>query len=333
MKRRHFIPLILCLLLCGRAFAEPQEIDKELSTLAGKLAAAIKEHGNKKVTVLDFTDLHGNPHGELGKYIAEQLTVDLVMGKQGFAVLDRANLKSILAEHKLTATGLVDPENAKKLGQFAGVDAMIVGTIIPKKDKVSLNIEIITTDTAVIISADWAEFKADDTVRQLVAAPATEAKGVSGLGGTTEKPAIVKTLGDLRVELQSLKIVDDRKYILSMLLTNQNPRKSIWVALRTDLVGELKGSVTSPNSSQYGSDSRGVSGVNADALQHGGFFKPTEIKVNEAVPVTVKFSENRFPSAESGACTVQLEFLIGSSYDGSFGNATSKNMVVKMEAE
>ena len=30
----------------------------------------------------------------------------------------------------MTATGLVDPENAKKLGQFAGVDALIIGTIL-----------------------------------------------------------------------------------------------------------------------------------------------------------------------------------------------------------
>jgi len=42
------------------------------------------------------------------------------MSKRDFSVLDRANLNSILAEHKLTAKGLVDPENAKKLGMFSG---------------------------------------------------------------------------------------------------------------------------------------------------------------------------------------------------------------------
>src|SRR5215468_7972996 len=101
-------------------------MDNELSVLAEKLAVPIKEHGKKKVTVIDFTDLQGGS-SELGRYIAEQLTVNLVMAKRDFAVLDRANLKSILAEHKLTASGLVDPENAKKLGMFAGVDALILG--------------------------------------------------------------------------------------------------------------------------------------------------------------------------------------------------------------
>ncbi len=131
MNPIRLITISMCIFLCGQAHAQAQDIDTELSNLAGKLATQVNDHGKKKVAVLDFTDLQGGS-SELGKYIAEQLTVNLVMGKRDFSVLDRANLKSILAEHKLTATGLVDPENAKKLGMFAGVDALILGTIIPK---------------------------------------------------------------------------------------------------------------------------------------------------------------------------------------------------------
>src|SRR5258708_26166430 len=103
MKPSRTITVILCVLSCSYALAQTQDIDKELSTLAEKLAPSITEHGKKKIAVIDFTDLQG-VSSELGKYIAEQLTVNLVMGKRDFSVLDRANLKSILAEHKLTAT-------------------------------------------------------------------------------------------------------------------------------------------------------------------------------------------------------------------------------------
>jgi curli biogenesis system outer membrane secretion channel CsgG len=44
-------------------------------------------------------------------------------------MVDRANIKSILAEHKLTEEGLVNPANAKKLGEFAGVDAILMGNV------------------------------------------------------------------------------------------------------------------------------------------------------------------------------------------------------------
>src|ERR1039457_3312642 len=172
MKSQHFIATILCLVLCGHTIARAQDMDTELSKLTEDLAAKIKDHGSKKVTVLDFTDLQGGS-SELGKYIAEQLTVDFVMTKRDFSVLDRANLNKILAEHNLTSKGLIDPENAKQLGKFAGVDALILGTIIPKgTNSVSLNAKIITTDTAEIIGAARAEFKVDTTVQQLTSKPA-----------------------------------------------------------------------------------------------------------------------------------------------------------------
>lgn len=334
MKRPQFLSLFLCLLFCAPAFVEAQEIDKELSTLADKLAASIKENGNNKVTVLDFTDLHGNPEGELGKYIAEQLTVNLVMTKLGFAVLDRANLKSILAEHKLTATGLVDPENAKKLGQFAGVDAMIIGTIIPKKDTVGLTVKIIATDTTKIVDAERAEFKPDETTQQLMTKPATEAKAGDGVWGTTpEKPSIVKTLDDLKVEFQSLQVVNGGQFLLTVTLTNQNSKKSVWVALGTDLVNSVKGKVMDTSGFEFNSDSRDVDGIATAALQNGTIFKATEIKPKDSVATTVKFYSRPGRKATTGSCTVQLEFLLGYNFSGEYGDATSKSLLVKMDAE
>ena len=105
MKSQHFIATILCIVLCGQTLGRAQDMDTELSKLTEDLAAKIKDHGSKKVTVLDLTDLDGNT-SEIGKYVAEQLTVDFVMKKRDFAVLDRANLKKIMDEHKLTASGL-----------------------------------------------------------------------------------------------------------------------------------------------------------------------------------------------------------------------------------
>src|SRR5712672_4067321 len=99
------ITISLCILACQSALAQGQSMDTELSSVAEKLATQIKDHGLKKITVLDFTDLQGGS-SEFGKYVAEQLTVDFVIGKREFSVLDRANLKSILAEHKLNTTGL-----------------------------------------------------------------------------------------------------------------------------------------------------------------------------------------------------------------------------------
>jgi hypothetical protein len=53
----RLIIAVLCFILSPLASIQAQEMDKELSDLATKLANLIKENGKKKVTVLDFTDL------------------------------------------------------------------------------------------------------------------------------------------------------------------------------------------------------------------------------------------------------------------------------------
>lgn len=208
-------------------------MDKELSSLAAKLAAQVKENGKKKVTVLDFTDLQGGS-SELGRYIAEELTVNLVMNKKDFSVLDRVNLQRILAEHKLTATGLVDPDNAKKLGQFAGVDALILGTMTPKNNSIGLTAKIITTDTAEIIGAAKSEFQSDDTVKELISRTTEPNNSMSS--ATKPKPAIEKPFGDMQIRAESLKVLPIKSpgYTivgLTLILTNTSATQTYGVGI------------------------------------------------------------------------------------------------------
>jgi hypothetical protein len=235
MKPQRFIIAVLCVFLCGHAHAQVQDVDKELSDLAGKLATQINGQGKKKVAVLDFTDLQGGS-SELGKYIAEQLTVNLVMGKRDFSVLDRANLKSILAEHKLTATGLVDPENAKKLGMFAGVDALILGTIIPKGPNTSINAKIVTTDTAEIVGAAKAEFVTDNTVQQLASKP-VKPEDIAGASQPPTSPP-PKPFGDLSAKIESFLLSGNNVYgsaRLTLTITNISETDTYGLAVDQDL--------------------------------------------------------------------------------------------------
>lgn len=201
--------LVLCIVFANAASAALPDVDTSLSNLASNVAKHVKEQQKKKVAVVDFHDFQGTTQGELGKYIAEQLTVNLVLEKREFSVLDRANLRRILAEHKLTSQGLIDPENAKKLGSFAGVDALVLGTIIPKStNSISLNAKIITTDTAEIIGAARTEFAADDMVQQLVSKPSSAGgEGAAVLNANPAAPprAPQKPFGELQVYPESFR--------------------------------------------------------------------------------------------------------------------------------
>jgi len=327
MKLQRTFIALLCFVLCGHALA--QDMDTELSNLTERLAVKIKDKNMKKVAVIDFTDLQGGS-SELGKYIAEQMTVDFVMTNRSFSVLDRANLKRILAEHKLTSQGLVDPDNAKKLGMFAGVDAIILGTIIPKGEKISLTAKIITTETAEIVGGDKAGFKTDDTVKQLMS---QQTAGSSAGGIDNETAKVTKKLGDLTVGSLSLQIVDGgSQYLLTMTLANTSPKKSIWVAVRGGMFGNSQPTLTTPSGVQFGGHD--VTGIPATLYQNNGFAQATEIPSGDSVPVTIKFSSLQGTAASVGAgqYTVQMEFLLGYDFNNGSGQCSVKNFVAKFTA-
>lgn len=128
-----------------------QEHQREIDRLAEEVAGTVDKAGLKNVAVLDFTDLQGNVQ-ELGRFMAEELTTSLVLKDRRFRTIDRANLRSILLETKLSMTGLVNPENAKKL-KISGVDGLVRGTLTPFGESIRLTIQVIAVETAQIVGA------------------------------------------------------------------------------------------------------------------------------------------------------------------------------------
>jgi len=313
MKPQHLITTILCIVLCGHALA--QDIDSQLSDMATNLAAQINGQGKKKVAVLDFTDLQGGST-ELGKYIAEQLTVNLVMGKKDFSVLDRANLKSILAEHKLTSEGLVDPENAKKLGMFAGVDALVLGTIIPKGQNISLNAKIITTDTAEIIGAARAEFKTDDTVQQLASKP-VKPEDIAG-ASQPQSTGISQQFGNLNVIFDKLRRMDHRFIEIDLTLQNTSDKNPIAVAMLHDVCYVqpcfLVSTLIAGDGTQYVSHDSGLRGIGATRWSP----KPlTEIDPGGELKASILFEPRDNISDSVTTFTLQAELVVNHNYNAS----------------
>ena len=86
--------------------------DKEIKALASTLAENLAKTPNKSVAVVDFTDLQGNVT-ELGRFLAEEISVALANTDRGIEVIDRTHLKALLREHKLASTGVIDPATAE----------------------------------------------------------------------------------------------------------------------------------------------------------------------------------------------------------------------------
>ena len=224
------------------ATPSPQPYETELGTIAGSVATAIKDSGRKKVTILDFTDLQGSQN-ELGRFLAEQISVNLVMSRKDFSVIDRANLKTILAEHKLTFEGLVEPENVKKLGKFSGVDAIILGSMTPLKDEVLITAKVIATDTAEIIGATLGKITRSKEIEELLVHSFGASLTAQTIDSTTKTTPLVRSkppasgraqqFGNLAVTLVSLQGQgrNDAEVLVDLALENTSASASIAVAL------------------------------------------------------------------------------------------------------
>src|SRR5688572_8077844 len=77
------------------------------------------------VALLDFdANMPGN--AELGKQITEALTAVLT-GEAGFTLVDRAAMHRTLQEHELNLTGLVNPDQAARIGKLVGAKVLVTG--------------------------------------------------------------------------------------------------------------------------------------------------------------------------------------------------------------
>lgn len=228
MRKLISLFIVLSLLLISNTVTA---YEKEIKTISTTLAEGISKGGKKTVAVVDFTDLQGNIT-ELGRFIAEELSVNLTAMAKGFEVIDRIHLKSILTEHKLSLSGLVNPETVKQLGKIAGVDAIVTGTVTPFGDSIRVSVKVITTDTAKIITASTGDIPKTKAIEELIAkgigsptAPAPTAPATP----TAPKPSMRSThiaqVGGLVFEVPGCKLTGDVVQCIFFVISKEKDRE------------------------------------------------------------------------------------------------------------
>jgi TolB-like protein len=180
--RPRILGITVLFLLMSPA-ARGQDLRPIASTIAARLAAS----NHKTLAVVDFTDLEGNVT-KLGRFQAEEFSVDLMEDAKGFDVIDRTHLKSLLQEHQLSATGLIDPLTARKLGKIAGADALVTGTLTPLGDSIRLSVKVLDTETARMLAASSTDVPKTPALSALIGEPAVSSKDSATTGVPASSP-------------------------------------------------------------------------------------------------------------------------------------------------
>jgi len=166
LKKLFIVSLLFIFFFLSGTYAS-NAYEREIAKLSSAVAEDIVKAGKQTLAVVDFTDLRGNVT-ELGRFIAEEISVKLAGAGQGFEVMERNQLKKIIQEHKLGLIGGVVPLTTKKIGKLAGVDVLITGTITPIGDIVRLSVKILDTTTALIIGASAGNIPKINAIAELL---------------------------------------------------------------------------------------------------------------------------------------------------------------------
>lgn len=137
--------------------------------LALQLHPALAGHV-RAVAVVDFVTPNGGT-SELGRVVAEHLSVGLLETKPPFRVVDRAHLAALFREHELGGAGLVDPITMSRLGRLIGVDTVITGTLVPVAGGLGVSAVALLVETGEMIGAARVEIRLSDEVADLFARP------------------------------------------------------------------------------------------------------------------------------------------------------------------
>lgn len=81
----------------------------------------------KKLAILPFSDSNCKPKG-IGNYISSLLQIKL-FNRSAFTLLERERIASLIDEHKLSLSGLIDYNSITKIGNLLGADLVCVGTV------------------------------------------------------------------------------------------------------------------------------------------------------------------------------------------------------------
>lgn len=100
------------------------------------------------VAVLDFSaNTPGEP--DLGKQIGEAVTV-ILSGEPGFKLVDRTALSRALQELELNLSGVVDTQQAVKVGKVVGARILVVGKAFTLGERTFITGKLIGTETSLV---------------------------------------------------------------------------------------------------------------------------------------------------------------------------------------
>lgn len=183
---------LVCLFLTVEVHAKGyKEACHDLARAMAKTMAK-KMPGKIVIAPTDLVDLDSSKT-KLGRFLIESIVDEFVrMDNADITVVDRANIRRILDEHKLVEQGLVDQTAAIKLGEFSEANLVLVGRVQALDDAIVMKVRALSTHKEEIVASGEESFDRTEDLDKLASGYVVE-DGTKGR--LKEKPREVAGTG------------------------------------------------------------------------------------------------------------------------------------------
>ena len=283
--------LTSALILLFQAGGLAQSMDDKIKAIALDVSDQIVKKGGKKVAVTALS--YKECDTEFGKFLAEELTGNLALSGRNISVVNQKLLEKLLEQNKLTAKGLLEARNdAAKLGQVSGIDALVYGTVTTLGEDVRISLSIVKLPTLEVYGFAKGSFPLTAGIKQMLPCLSTDEKEEVVEESKRSKQTATKCQGQNSVGvLFSIRecVLNGRNLVCNMDISNVREDKSD--ASFTFNVKETY--VVTNNGKQYPGAYMTVGNASADGYWSSNYNLVYGIKVKGTVGFNVEESNIR----------------------------------------
>ncbi len=141
--------------------------DKSINEASADLAEKLIRKNKMKIAVVCVTEIN-KEETVVGKYIADEISVNIVNGTGDFEVFDRESLSGITQVKKLVAEGYINVYKAKELGKLLSVEAIIIGNYTVKNNTIKLTLSAYNSYSGLVIASTHKDLPIDSDAGALL---------------------------------------------------------------------------------------------------------------------------------------------------------------------
>jgi hypothetical protein len=220
------VAFFICFCFVSNSYAQDA-----LSNASERIAESLRTSLPQDIKNLAVWNIDVNPNVSVNPTNIRDSIEIAIVKQHYFNLIDRTKLDLIFQEQGLSQTGLIDPENIKKIGKLYGIDAMIFVEILDNKiDKFTnptVIIKAIDTETGILASASeiqledkYLSTEIDDLVAKAATSILSDKENIRSNGINTiafwqlegadprPKKAIMSKLNSYLVYSREFKIID-----------------------------------------------------------------------------------------------------------------------------